>query len=88
MQEIHDDVHVMFSFLSNGNGFINHEDFLTHMTRQLGKATEKEIVIMTLKENNSRFGNQRIFSSLKFLDFWLIWRLVPYFGKLPRIVWP
>ena len=32
----------MFSFVSNGNGFINHEDFLNHMTRQLGKATEKE----------------------------------------------
>ena len=43
MQGIHDDVvHVMFSFFSNGNGFINHEDFLAHMTKQLGKATEKE----------------------------------------------
>ena len=25
-----------------GDGFINHEEFVAHMTRQLGKSTEKE----------------------------------------------
>ena len=25
-----------------GDGFINHEEFVAHMTRQLGKSTDKE----------------------------------------------
>ena len=33
-----------FQYLAyrTGDGFINHEEFVEHMTRQLGKSTEKE----------------------------------------------